>query len=183
MTVLHIIIFITHKYAISSCCQLCAQHFSSTMASPPSCCGCGILELKSRERRSINNSEVVLHTWRSCLEEIGKEFDDFSEKNLMMCRKCFSAYERLYSLKKSVAENLVHAMSVLAPEDIASGSKRPRIDVPVLTANPVSTTTDPPDVAVSFCCYKKKYALLYPTVLIDQCILQRSQNLRVDTSS
>ena len=57
----------------------------------------------------------------------------------MMCRKCFSAYERLYSLKKS--ENLVHAMSVLAPEDIASGSKRPRIDVPVLTANPVSTTS------------------------------------------
>ena len=108
-------------------------------ASPPSCCGCGILELKSRERRSINNSEVVLHTWRSCLEEIGKEFDDFSEKNLMLCRKCFSAYERLYSLKKS--ENLVHAMSVLAPEDIASGSKRPRIDVPVLTANPVSTTS------------------------------------------
>ena len=156
MTVLHIIIFITHKYAISSCCQLCAQHFLSAMASPPSCCGCGILELKSRERRSINNSEVVLHTWRSCLEEIGKEFDDFCEKNLMMCRKCFSAYERLYSLKKSVAENLVHAMSVLAPEDIASGSKRPRIDVPVLTANPVSTTTDPPDVAVNFLLLQKK---------------------------
>ena len=75
----------------------------------------------------------------------------------MMCRKCFSAHERLYSLKKNVAENLVHAMSVLAPEDIASGSKRPRIDVPVLTANPVSTT-DQPDVAVSFLLLPKKYA-------------------------
>ena len=51
-------------------------------------------------------------------------------------------------IKKNVAENLMHIMSVVAPEDIASGSKRPRMDVPVLTANPVSTTTtDSPDIA------------------------------------
>ena len=80
---------------------------------------------------------------------------------------------------KKVAESLVHIMSFMAPEDIASGSKRPRINVPVLTANPVLTTTDPPEVAVSFLLLQKE---VYPTALIDQCILKRSQNLRVDTS-
>ena len=90
------------------------------MASPPSCCGCGVLGLRSGERRSVNNSPVVMHVWRTCLEEIGINFNDFSGKELTMCRKCFSAYERLHSLKKSVADKLAHAISALVLDDIAS---------------------------------------------------------------
>lgn len=124
--------------------------FFPVMASlSPSCCGCGALGLKSGERRSVNNSGIVLSVWRTSLEEIGGNFEDFSGKSLMMCRKCFSAYERLHCLKKSVTDNLAQAMSALVPDDIAGASKRPRID-PVLPAiNPVSASSSP-DVAVSF---------------------------------
>jgi hypothetical protein len=41
------------------------------MASLPSCCGCGVLGVRSGERRSVNNSSVVMHIWRTSLEEIG----------------------------------------------------------------------------------------------------------------
>ena len=121
-----------------------ASIFWAIMASPPSCCGCGVLGLKSGERRSVNNSPVVMHVWRTCLEEIGINFNDFSGKELTMCRKCFSAYERLHSLKKSVADKLAHAMSASVPDDIASVSKRPRRDAPVS-----ASTSSSPDVAVS----------------------------------
>ncbi len=52
------------------------------MASPsfsPSCCGCGVLGLKSGGRRSVNNSAVVMEVWKTSMEEIGMNFADFSE--------------------------------------------------------------------------------------------------------
>ncbi len=82
----------------------------------------------------------------SFLEEIGKSIDVFSGRDaLMVCRKCFSSYERYENLRKTIKNNLMYAMSVAVPvavpESITSAAKRPRIE---------ASTSSSPDVAVSY---------------------------------
>lgn len=125
------------------------------MASPshprssPGCCGCGVLGLKSGERRRVNST--VIQVWKACLEETGygMNYSGFSEKNLMMCRKCFAAYVRLHGLKNSVMESLTNAMSVLVQDDIATlpVSRQQRDTASVM---PQASTSASPDVAVSW---------------------------------
>ena len=77
---------------------------------------------------------------------LGKDFNVFRGKDIMMCRKCFSAYERYGSLQKSISENLMHAMDVIELE-ATSADKRPRMNTPVPSQ---ASTSSSPDVAVSF---------------------------------
>ena len=78
------------------------------------CCGCGS-DLASREghRRSLGTSkgEKALNVWRKVLKKYKKS--DREQKllkdsgNLMMCRKCFSAYERYYKLEADIEKTLL----------------------------------------------------------------------------
>ena len=108
--------------------------------------GSGMSPLKKGERRSVNNSTIVMNSWKQFLDALGKDFDVFRGKDIMMCRKCFSAYERYGSLQKSISENLMHAMDVIELEAI-SAAKRPRMNTPVPSQ---ASTSSSPDVAVSF---------------------------------
>ena len=107
------------------------------------CFGCGMSPLKKGERRSVNNSTIVMNSWKQFLDALGKDFDVFRGKDIMMCRKCLSAYERYGSLQKSIS---VHAMDVIELEAI-SAAKRPRMNTPVPSQ---ASTSSSPDVAVSF---------------------------------
>ena len=102
--------------------------------------------LNKGERRSANNSTTVMNSWKQFLDALGKDFDVFRGKDIMMCRKCFSTYEGYGSLQKSISENLMHAIDVIELEGI-SAAKRPRMNTPVPFQ---ASTSSSPDVAESF---------------------------------
>ena len=94
-------------------------------------------------RLAMKNSELVMSSWKSLMEEIGKNLDDFSGRELWMCKKCFSSYQRFGALKKSLASALLH----VEPENFSSASKRPRVHPPALFQP--SSSSASPDVAES----------------------------------
>ena len=58
----------------------------------------------------------VMNAFKNNLEDIGMNFEAFSAvKNLWMCRKCFSAYERYQNLQKIMLDDLSQAMSIILP--------------------------------------------------------------------
>lgn len=118
------------------------------------CCGCGSAGLSKGDRRSVNNSIHVLHTWKVFLGEISKNCDAYCGSELMMCRKCFSKYERYETIKKSIIDNLVQAMTIVPESEettSASAAKRPKTG-PISSLPAISSTSSSPDVAVSCFC-------------------------------
>ena len=82
------------------------------MDSSCSCCACGI-GLMVGNRRAVKNSPLAMNSWRNLVEEIGKDLDVYSGKELWMCKKCFSTYERYARLKKTITDTLAHTMGVV----------------------------------------------------------------------
>ncbi len=121
------------------------------MASLSSCCGCGS-RLDKGGRRSVNNSTIVMNSWKQFLDVIGKSCD---MEDVWMCRKCFLAYERFWDLTKEITKKLVHAMTVITQDHGSCSSapnlaKRPRMDPLLIPPAPQQPTSSSPDVAVSF---------------------------------
>ena len=64
------------------------------------CFGCGMSPLKKGERSSVNNTTIVMNSWKQFLDALGKDFDG---KDIMMCRKCFSAIANVWVCGRVIA--------------------------------------------------------------------------------
>ena len=70
--------------------------------------GMVVLQRKEREGTSL---EAVFNLWKN-FAEVLKE-DLVVPMSLMMCKKCFSAFERYYTLAKLIINKMKKALSVL----------------------------------------------------------------------
>ena len=79
---------------------------------------------RASDRRNLSSepSKQVLRTWESFvarkLEKEAKEAERFIQSmidNHRMCRKCYSAYDRLNKLQNCIKDSLDEALDVLLP--------------------------------------------------------------------
>ena len=96
------------------------------------CAGCGDdLSARQSDRRSLGSAGAVkvLHAWREFLKKLGRgdrEEELVGSGNVVMCRKCYSSYERYQKLQREIESKLQCTLS--ATEHQHPASKRPRLD-------------------------------------------------------
>ena len=132
------------------------------------CLGCGEdLALRAADRRALQGppAEGVVDAWKAVFENVQVDVDDdykLCADTLLagegapgkMCRKCFSGYERLSKLHKTLHDNVARAIeSQLSQEAQVERRKRPRLEKKVASyaANVPSQcgeSSDSPSVSV-----------------------------------
>lgn len=89
--------------------------------------GCGS-DLQKGARMDLSKNDTVRELWKEFAVEIDPDIEESSERELMMCKKCFAAYERYHSLTASIVSNLNKALGFVVEEGV-SAAKRARLDV------------------------------------------------------
>ena len=117
------------------------------------CCGCGDdLAKRGSDRRSLKTSKAVcvLSVWRNWLQKLGREDQEQKhlqeDGDLLMCRKCFSAFERYYKLEEEIRTQPAAVSSACATR---SSRKRPRGSTPARSPVARTCSTSSPSVSVS----------------------------------
>ena len=141
------------------------------------CCGCGDdLAKRGSDRRSLKTSKAVcvLSVWRNWLQKLGREDQEQKhlqeDGDLLMCRKCFSAFERYYKLEEEIRTKLLRSFKDEVTVQIAgetptssasqpaavssacatrSSRKRPRGSTPARSPVARTCSTSSPSVSVS----------------------------------
>ena len=91
------------------------------------CCACGSdISKRVSDRRPLGTakSSGVLQVWRKMLKKFGRE--ELEQKvlnetgSLLMCRKCFSAYDRYYRLEVEIENTLLNTLHEESEGDVTS---------------------------------------------------------------
>ena len=137
------------------------------------CCACGSdISKRVHARRSLGTakSSGVLQVWRKMLKKFGRE--ELEQKilnetgSLLMCHKCFSAYDRYYRLEVEIENTLLKTFheesegdmtsqtACLVPPSTSLKRPRPSISRQTTPTKPkrlhVQSSTSP-GVSVSYC--------------------------------
>ena len=101
----------------------------ASTCSSTDCAGCSCATKKG-ERRDFTGNEAVFDLWRNFAEELKEDLDKvlFLASHLMMCKKCFSAFERYHTLAKLIINKMKKALSVLKQDVEFPAIKKPRLN-------------------------------------------------------
>ena len=120
---------------------------ASTSCSSSDCAGCGCATKKG-ERRDFTRNEAVFNLWKNFAEELKEDL--VVPMSLMMCKKCFSAFERYHTLATLIINNMKKALSVLKQDVELPAIKKARLDFDAGRESfPSSSSSLSPGVAVS----------------------------------
>ena len=93
-------------------------------------------------------TEAVFNIWKNFAEELNEAL--VMRMSLMMCKKCFSTFERYHTLAKLIINNMKKALSVLNQDVELPAIKKPRLDFDVGRESfPSSSSSVPPGGVVS----------------------------------
>ena len=119
------------------------------------CLGCGLdITDRTSDRRNVKEYGII-DTWTDLMLTISPDSDQSILKHTIeeegkMCRKCYTAYSRLFTLRKKLLDSLQKAKVTI---EVSCPTKRQRLSVPPSLSQTRSSSSNSvsPGVAVSRC--------------------------------